>query len=143
MTTLCWFLVEVVGLALLVLLLVIVVVVTVAMVECLWLHSCTTASVRHVKMPRKSTNRPEVNPHHFALLFLLINSSFIHRPTHVLTHPSTHPFHEQTSVREVLGSLLPSDRAAAAAYLLAVRTGTFPRKLMRQVQQFVCIGADQ
>ncbi|CAM9653733.1 unnamed protein product [Ectocarpus fasciculatus] len=39
----------------------------------------------------------------------------------------------ETSVREVLGSLLPSDRAAAAAYLLAVRTGTFPRKLMRQV----------
>lgn len=43
----------------------------------------------------------------------------------------------------MLRSLLPSDRAAAAAYLLAVRTGTFPRKLMRQVQQLVCIGADR
>lgn len=38
----------------------------------------------------------------------------------------------QTSLREVVESLSP-DRAAAAAFLHAVRTGTFPRKLARQL----------
>lgn len=39
----------------------------------------------------------------------------------------------QTSLREVLESL-SFDKAAAAAFLHAVRTGTFPRKLVRQVR---------
>ena len=38
----------------------------------------------------------------------------------------------QTSLREVLESL-SLDRAAVAAFLYAVRTGTFPRKLVRQL----------
>eukprot|EP00903_Cladosiphon_okamuranus_P008959 g8573.t1 len=38
----------------------------------------------------------------------------------------------QTSLREVLESL-SRDRAAAAAFLYAVRTGTFPRKLVLQI----------
>lgn len=139
----CRFLVEVVGLVLLLLLLVVVVAVTVALVECLWLHSSTRASIRTTRCQEQQRTDPKPTPRRFASLFLLIDSPLIHRPTHMPTHPPTHPYYEQTSVREVLGSLLPSDRAAAAAYLLAVRTGTFPRKLMRQVQEVKRIGADR
>lgn len=81
---------DILCLVLLLLLLAIGVVATVVVVECVWLHSSTRASVRQDTMPRTITNTPEVNHSPFRLAFPA--HQFTARPpTNARAYPPTNP----------------------------------------------------